>query len=64
MTFLSKPDIQISVSDERTGTGQKFVRSYSTLDPIEGTVTISTKTDTRFDDLEIIFTGESERFHE
>jgi hypothetical protein len=57
MTFLSKPDIQISVLEER-GTSAKFIKSYSTLDKIEGTATISTKTDTKFDDLEITFVGE------
>lgn len=56
MTFLAKPSIDISIPGAQ-GLPGAFIKSYSTLDKIEGSVTISARTDTRFDGLEITFNG-------
>jgi hypothetical protein len=56
MTFLAKPNIEISIPGVH-GPAGTFIRSFSTMDRIEGTVNISAKVDTRFDDLEIAFVG-------
>lgn len=45
--------IGIDLADKPTG----FVASYTTLDKIEGEVTIEADQDTRFDSVEITFEG-------
>ncbi|KAF2427278.1 arrestin [Tothia fuscella] len=61
MTFLSNPNVEISIPGIQ-GPAGNFVRSFSTLDRIEGTVNILSKTDIRFDDLEISFNGVEKTF--
>jgi hypothetical protein len=52
-----QPLIEIDL-DTSHGTHGKWVTSYSTMDTIEGTVSITAPHDTRFEDVEIAFTGE------
>jgi hypothetical protein len=51
------PNIEIVLDDSRHGTTGSYVTSYSTMDTIEGTVKITTQHDTRFEDVQIAFTG-------
>ena len=48
-----RPKVDIVVANQQDG----LVPSYTTGDTIEGTVTITTDHDTRFDELEITFEG-------
>lgn len=52
-----QPLIEIDL-DSSHGTHGSWVTSYSTMDSIEGTVSITAPNDTRFEDVEIAFTGE------
>ncbi|EUC46676.1 hypothetical protein COCMIDRAFT_92173 [Bipolaris oryzae ATCC 44560] len=56
MTMLGQPTIDISLHADR-GQQSKFVMSYSSMDTIDGTVTITAQHDTRFEDIDISFTG-------
>jgi hypothetical protein len=49
--------IEIQLDDSRHGTQGSYVTSYSTMDTIEGTVKITAPQDTRFEHLQIAFTG-------
>jgi hypothetical protein len=60
ITFLAKPSIDISISGHE-GVSGKVTRSYSNLEKIEGTVNISVRSDTKFDDIEITLLGKFER---
>ncbi|KAF1832607.1 arrestin [Decorospora gaudefroyi] len=53
-----QPTIDIGLNDS-SGHRLKFVTSYSSMDSIEGTITISTLQDIRFDDIDIAFIGTS-----
>lgn len=57
IAHYGQPTIEIELDDSRHGTQGSYVTSYSTMDTLEGTVTISTQHDTRFEDIEIAFTG-------
>ncbi|KAF2454708.1 hypothetical protein BDY21DRAFT_290868 [Lineolata rhizophorae] len=59
MNLLSKPSIAIEL-DNTDG----YISSYSTLDRIEGKVHVTAPNDTRFDDIEISFIGQSKTFVE
>ncbi|KAF1985585.1 hypothetical protein K402DRAFT_334260 [Aulographum hederae CBS 113979] len=61
MTLLGKPTIEIKLNTSSQAHGD-YVTSYSTMDKIEGTVLITPKNDTRFDDVEIAFIGTSKTF--
>ena len=52
-----KPDIEINLENSNARLG-KWVNSYSTMDTIEGTVSVSATHDTPFELIEITFTGE------
>jgi hypothetical protein len=52
MVFLGRPDIQIELDES-----DSYIKSYSTLDCITGNVTITSRVDTRFDELEITLVG-------
>lgn len=56
MSFSQKPDIEISLrgSDGPLGC---YVQSFSTLDKIEGVVSITPRVDTQFEDIEIAMLG-------
>lgn len=56
MTMLGQPTIDISLHADRNHQS-KFVMSYSSMDTIDGTVTITAQHDTRFEDIDISFTG-------
>lgn len=58
LAFLQKMNIEITLRDARSSEGA-YIRSYSTLDKIEGTVKITPKQDISFDDLDISFIGKS-----
>jgi hypothetical protein len=51
-----QPTIEIDLNDS-DGYRQRFVTSYSSMDSIEGTVTITASHDTRFEDIDIAFFG-------
>jgi hypothetical protein len=53
-----QPTIEIDLNDS-DGYRQRFVTSYSSMDSIEGTVTITASHDTRFEDIDIAFIGKS-----
>lgn len=50
----SRLHVDVSLNEQAQG----FVASYTTLDQIEGEVTIAADFDTRFDHVEITFEGE------
>jgi hypothetical protein len=50
--------VEIELDGSRHGTQGSYVTSYSTMDTIEGTVKIVAPHDTRFEDVQIAFTGE------
>ena len=56
MASLARPQIHINLQHSSGSHGQ-YVSSYSTLDKIEGTVTVVSKNDVKFDDIEITFNG-------
>jgi hypothetical protein len=56
MTSSSKMHIDISLREPTSSQGA-YVHSYSTLDKIEGVVTINPRNDTPFDDLDISLIG-------
>ena len=56
LTFSSKPDIDISLRGAE-GPFQCHGQSFSTLDKIEGTVSITSRVDTTFEKLEILLLG-------
>lgn len=58
MNLFSKPEIEISLA-RSSDAPASYVTSFSTLDKIEGFATIVAKKDTRFDELQISFVGES-----
>lgn len=51
-----QPTIAIDLNDSN-GYCHKFITSYSSMDTIEGTVTVTAPHDTRFEDIDIAFTG-------
>lgn len=51
-----QPSIEINLHGAH-GTHGRYVTSYATMDTIEGTVDITVAHDTRFEDIEIAFTG-------
>jgi hypothetical protein len=51
-----QPTIDIDLNDSN-GHGHKFITSYSSMDTIEGTVTITAQHNTRFEDIDIAFIG-------
>ncbi|KAF2668160.1 hypothetical protein BT63DRAFT_358471, partial [Microthyrium microscopicum] len=53
-----KPEITITLNENNTN-GEKI---YSTFDPIEGSISIVSRTDTKFDNLEIAMTGVGKTF--
>lgn len=55
---LGQPTIDITLNEEREHQ-RKFVTSYSSMDTVDGMVTITTQHDTRFEDIDITFTGMS-----
>lgn len=58
VAHMGQPAIEIELDDSHNGTQGSYVTSYSTMDTLEGTVTITAQQDTRFEDVEIVFTGE------
>jgi hypothetical protein len=52
-----QPTIEISLNDQNRHR-HRFVTSYSSMDSIEGTVSITAAQDTRFEDIDIAFIGE------
>ncbi|KAF2033042.1 arrestin [Setomelanomma holmii] len=61
MTHYGQPSINISLGGNE-GPRSTWVTSYSTMDTIEGTITITTSHDTRFEDIDIAFIGSSQVF--
>ncbi|KAI9709761.1 MAG: hypothetical protein M1820_003164 [Bogoriella megaspora] len=57
-SLLNKPQIHIALHDQQ-GTARK---TYSTMDEIRGTVSITAPSSTRFDELEIAFFGYTKTF--
>jgi hypothetical protein len=58
------PTVDILLDESRHGTHGSYVTSYSTMDTVEGTVRITAPTDTRFEDVQIAFTGKGNPTHE
>lgn len=56
MSFSQKPDIEISLQGSEGPLGC-YVPSFSTLDRIEGVVSITPRVDTQFEDIEIAMLG-------
>lgn len=56
ITLSNRPSIEILL-DSTEGPHGEYVRSFVTMDKIEGKVVITAKHDTKFDDLEISFVG-------
>ncbi|KAI9689725.1 MAG: hypothetical protein M1822_009606 [Bathelium mastoideum] len=56
--LLSRPSVQIKLKNH----DGNHAKTYSTMDQIEGTVTVTAQSDTRFDELEIAFIGTSRTF--
>ncbi len=54
----SQPVIDISLNNRAEGTYGAYISSFTTLDRIEGEVSITTWTDQRFDDIQITLEGE------
>lgn len=61
LSFSSKPDIDISLRGAE-GPFPCRGQSFSTLDKIEGTVSITSRVDATFDNLEIAFLGKHMQF--
>ncbi|KAF2713924.1 arrestin [Pleomassaria siparia CBS 279.74] len=61
ITHYGQPTIEINL-DNAHGTHGTWVTSYSTMDTIEGTVTITVNHDTKFENMEISFVGTSQVF--
>jgi hypothetical protein len=57
MTHYGQPTIEINLNGT-DGPRNTWVTSYSTMDTIEGNVTITALHDTRFEDIDIAFIGE------
>jgi len=58
MTHYGQPTIDIVLKGNNGGPRNDWVTSYSTMDTIEGTIEVTALHDTRFEDIEIAFTGE------
>jgi hypothetical protein len=56
IAHYGQPTIEIGLGNSH-GTHGNYVTSYSTMDTIEGTVSITAPRDTRFEDIDIAFTG-------
>jgi hypothetical protein len=56
-----QPTIEINIAD-KDGSYNTYMTSYSTMDTIEGTVTVTAPHDTKFENLEISFVGTSQVF--
>lgn len=56
----NKPTVEIVLHDQQDA----YIHSYTTLDRIEGHVTIKFDKDTSFDDLSISFEGQSDTYVE
>lgn len=52
-TRRSRPKVAINLDGQKDG----FVNSYTTLDTIKGTVSVTVDHETRFDEIEITFEG-------
>jgi hypothetical protein len=62
LTQYGQPTIEIDLSGS-DGPQNSWVKSYSTMDSIEGTVTITAAHDTHFEDIDIAFIGEWRNWH-
>jgi hypothetical protein len=56
VTHYGEPTIEIELKGNG-GPRNSWVTSYSTMDTIEGTVTVTALHDTRFEDIDIAFIG-------
>jgi hypothetical protein len=54
---LGRPTIEIELDSTLSGARGAYITSYSTMDNIEGKVSITAANDTRFDEIEIAFIG-------
>jgi hypothetical protein len=63
LSFLSKPDIDISLQGSE-GPFPCHAQSFSTLDKIEGTVSITSRVDTTYENLEIALLGKDLTFRD
>lgn len=61
ITHYGQPTIDITLNGSE-GLRSTWVTSYSTMDTIEGTVTVTATHDTRFEDIDIAFVGSSQVF--
>jgi len=61
ISHYGQPTIDIDM-DGSSGHQPKFVTSYSSMDTLNGTVTITAPHDIRFEDIDIAFTGKLEPF--
>lgn len=61
LALAQQPTINIFLKGAHGAYGA-YVTSFTTMDKLEGTVSITAKHDTRFDELEIAFTGQSKTF--
>lgn len=56
LAMQAKPVIDISLKREHGAHGS-YISSFSTMDKLEGEVSVTAPHDTRFDDIEIAFVG-------
>ncbi|OMP82372.1 hypothetical protein BK809_0006682 [Diplodia seriata] len=61
LAMQGKPVIDISLRGE-SGPHGSYITSFSTMDKLEGEVSVTAPHDTRFDDIEIAFVGQSSTF--
>lgn len=59
ITLINRPAIDIKL-DKSDGSDGCYLTSFSTMEKVEGSVSITAKHDTKFDNLEIGFIGESQ----
>jgi hypothetical protein len=56
VAHYGQPAIEINL-DKTRGTQGNYITSYSTMDTVEGTVSMTAQHDTPFEDVEIAFVG-------
>jgi hypothetical protein len=56
ITHYGQPNIEINLNDSN-GPQNTWVTSYSTMDTLAGTITITAPHETRFEDIDIAFIG-------
>ncbi len=56
LALIARPSIHISFAGAE-GSNDSYIHTFTTMDKLQGTVSIRAASDTRFDDVEIAFVG-------